>query len=443
MSSFCKITIGKTPGATRANAMYITRAGACAQWETRNIPDEEHLGITREDQRRSIADYLCEYAEQGRGERRDYRAVLSFDRPVERDQAMRLASEWLDATKFKSNPALYAFHTNTDNPHVHVLVTARDSAGKKLDLSDRQYQSFDKAWAKIYEREIERGVEATHSEKHREKRQWKQQYGTQRREGKERSVIVEELGAVPRDTPSIVKFYRGKRRDDETRITESLGRESEFLRRVQEDHRNAGPEAGHERGGHPAAGSDAARTRPAAEAVLGSLREAEGRAGVLHAADRGVEAAEVQPQEAIRDGARRAHEEVDGGVRGAEAGLRRFCEAGDREGRGECEGQRKERGGNLHQLRARVTERLRAGVAGRGVEALRRAVYAIGQRLKQIPDKLGIIRKEFREWRGEIWEKVIGKAYQSGIDDVGGAKGLGDGSPGGKKGERDRGGWER
>jgi len=71
-------------------------------------------------------------------------------------------------------------------------------------------------------------------------------------------------------------------------------------------------------------------------------------------------------------------------------------------------------------------------------------MYAIGQRIGQIPDELGITRKEFREWRGEIWEKVIGKEYQPGIDDVGGAKGLRDSSPGGgKKRERDRGGWER
>ena len=73
------------------------------------------------------------------------------------------------------------------------------------------------------------------------------------------------------------------------------------------------------------------------------------------------------------------------------------------------------------------------------------AVHAIGQRIRKIPDELGIIRKEFREWRGEIWEKVIGKAYQPGIDDVGGAKGLGDAGSGGsgRKQERDRGGWER
>src|ERR1700688_924105 len=109
--SFCKITIGRTPGGTGDYAMYITRTDACAEWQTRNIPNEEHLGITREDQRRSIADYLCAYAEQGRGERRDYRAVLSFDRPVAGERAMRMAGEWLVATEFKANPTLYALHT--------------------------------------------------------------------------------------------------------------------------------------------------------------------------------------------------------------------------------------------------------------------------------------------------------------------------------------------
>ena len=51
--------------------------------------------------------------------------------------------------RFRDNPALYACHTNTDNLHIHVLVTARDTEGRKLDLSDRQYKSFDKAGAKI------------------------------------------------------------------------------------------------------------------------------------------------------------------------------------------------------------------------------------------------------------------------------------------------------
>ncbi len=75
------------------------------------------------------------------------------------------------------------------------------------------------------------------------------------------------------------------------------------------------------------------------------------------------------------------------------------------------------------------------------------AMYIIEQRLKQIPDKLGIIAHEFREWRGEIWEKVTGKPYRPGIEDSGGGKGFADSSSshgGGRKIEPDRvGGWDR
>jgi hypothetical protein len=70
----------------------------------------------------------------------------------------------------------------------------------------------------------------------------------------------------------------------------------------------------------------------------------------------------------------------------------------------------------------------------------------IEQRLKQIPDQLGIIAHEFREWRGEIWEKLTGKPYRPGIDDSGGWKGLADSDSrgGGRKSEPDRGGgWDR
>ena len=408
MSSFCKITIGKTPGATRANAMYITRHGACAVWETRNVPDEEHLGITRDDQRRSIADYLCEHAEQGRGERRDYRAVLSFDREVDSGKAMDMAKEWLEETKFRGNPTLVAFHSNTDNPHVHVLVTARDGSGKKLDLSDRQYKSFDKAWAKIYEREIERGVEKDHSEKSGEKTRWKQQYGTERRQGKERAAIVAELGPVPRDTPTIGQFYREQRSHDESRLADSLGRESQLLRRIQEDHRETGlTDSG--------TGDRTAGTNEPAREVLGSLQEAEGRAGVLRPADRGDEAAEVQPAEAIRDGARRGETEAREGVRAAQLELQGVCAGGDRQSGRESQGGTGKRRGDLRELRARVTERFREGVAGRGVEALGRAVRAIEERLKRIPDQLGIVKQQLRAWKADVWQRVTGQPYGSRI----------------------------
>jgi hypothetical protein len=128
-------------------------------------------------------------------------------------------------------------------------------------------------------------------------------------------------------------------------------------------------------------------------------------------------------------------------------GYEESCQTGDREGGRESEGEREERGGHLRELRARVTEGLRGGLADRGAEAVKRAVRVIEQRLKQIPDQLGIIRHEFQEWRGEVWERVTGKPYRPGIEDTGGGKGLGDSGSrggGGKKPESDRGGgWDR
>jgi len=443
MSSFCKITIGKTPGATRANAMYITREGACEVWETHNVPDEEHLGITREDQRGSIADFLCEYAEQGRGERRDYRAVLSFDREVESDQAMAMAKEWIEDTRFRDNPALYAFHTNTDNPHIHVLVTARDIGGKKLDLSDRQYKSFDKAWAKIYDRDIERGVQKNHNEKCDETTSWKQEYAGQRESGRERDEIVAELGNIPRDSPTIGEYYQEKRAHDEQSLADSLGHESGLLRGVQEDHREPGLESREPGGADPGVGGSSPGPEQPAPEVRGSLQDAEARVNVLRSASEPGQGAALPAEEAIRDRAGRAEAEIAGNLHRAEGAIRGDCEAGDRQGRQECEGERAERGGNLQELCDRLTERFRESVA-RGVDGLRDAVRSLGQTLKRVPEIKEAVQEQFREWKEAVWERVTGKPYHQELEDSSGGRG-GPGRGGqGESGEPDRGGdWER
>jgi len=449
MSSFCKITIGKTPGATHANAMYITRNGACEVWETHNVPDEEHLGITREDQRGNIADYLCEYAEQGRGERRDYRAVLSFDRDVEPEQAMEMAKEWIEGTRFRNNPALYAFHSNTDNPHIHVLVTARDMDGRKLDLSDRQYKSFDKAWAKIYDRDIERGVEGRHSEKCDETTSWKQDYAQQRESGREREEIVAELGNIPRDRPTIAEYYQEKRAHDEQSLADSLGHEHGLLRGVQEGDREPGP---YDRGAGPdsrdAAGADPGSREDARGAdgptreVCGSLQEAEAQLAVLRGADQENDRGALPAPEAIRDGAGRAQESDIEDVQGAELALRSDCEAGDRQGRRECEGERAERGGNLQEICERLTERFRACVA-QGLDGLRDAVQSLGQALKRVPEIKEAVQEQFREWRETVWEHVTSQPYHRQLEDSGEGRGGSGGRGRGEDNEPDRGGWER
>jgi len=409
MSSFCKITIGKTPGATRANAMYITRSGACEVWETRNVPDEEHLGITREDQRGSIADYLCELAEEGRGQRRDYRAVLSFDCEVEPERAMEMAEEWIEATPFRDNPALYACHTNTDNLHIHVLVTARDTEGHKLDLSDREYKSFDKEWAKVYDRELERGANNEHSRKCEATQSWKEEYAAQRDSGRDREEIVAELGNIPRDTPTISEYYQEKRTHDEQSLADSLGHEHGLLRGVQEDYRGAGPESGEPSREDPGARDDGRGTDRPTDEVRGSLQDVEDQLAVLRDTEEGSRGTALPAQEAIRDGAGRAQEETLGDVQGAERTLRGDCEAGDRQGRQECEGERAERGGNLQELCAQLAEGFRERVA-HGIEELRDAFHSIGEALKSLPELKEIVQ-EFREWRDAAWERVTRQSY--------------------------------
>ena len=427
--------------------MYITRSGACEVWETRNVPDEEHLGITREDQRASIADYLCELAEEGRGQRRDYRAVLSFDCEVEPERAMKMAEEWIRATPFRDNPALYACHTNTDNLHIHVLVTARDMEGHKLDLSDREYKSFDKEWAKVYDRELERGADTEHSWKCDETQSWKEEYAAHRDSGRDREAIVAELGNIPRDSPTISEYYQEKRTHDEQSLADSLGHEHGLLRGVQEGDRESGPDdqgvgsESREPGGKdPGTRDDNRGAEWPAEQVRGSLQDAEDRLAILRDTGEGSRGTALPAQEAIRDGAGRAQEETLGDVQRAERALRSDCETGDRQGCGECEGEREERRGNLQELCSQLAEGFRDRVA-HGIEELRDACHSIGEALKQLPELKEIVQ-EFREWRAAAWERVTGQSYGREQGESESSKGQSKKLDGGRGHNRDD-GWSR
>ena len=300
-------------------------------------------------------------------------------------------------------------HTNTDNLHIHVLVTARDTEGHKLDLSDREYQSFDKEWAKVYDRELERGADTEHSRKCDETQSWKEEYAAQRESGRDREKIVAELGNIPRDSPTISEYYQEKRSHDEQSLADSLGHEHGLLRGVQEDHRGVGPESGEPGREDPGARDDGRGTDRPTDEVRGSLQDVEDQLAVLRDAGEGGRRAALPAQEAIRDGAGRAQEETLGDVQGAERTLRSDCEAGDRQGRRECEGERAERGGNLQELCAQLAEGFRERVA-HGIEELRGAFHSLGEALKSLPELKEIV-KEFREWRDAAWERVTGQSY--------------------------------
>src|SRR6185503_159248 len=65
-------------------------------------------------------------------------------------------------------------HRDTDHPHVHLYLHARQVDGKKIYMTRQAYASIDERWAKIYsEFAGERSVYVEHLRKKEETRQWK------------------------------------------------------------------------------------------------------------------------------------------------------------------------------------------------------------------------------------------------------------------------------
>lgn len=231
--AFCKVSSCKEAGKTAANARYITRQPACDRWETRHVDQERILGATPREQRQDVARELGRMADAGRGERKSYRTVLSFERPVSSEKALEMAREFLEKTPFRDNPALLAVHRNTDHVHVHINVAARDVHGHKLHLARNQYESFYKTWERIYDREMkrERGQPERKIESLRE---WRRQYGELRRQGMEPARIKEIIGRPP--TKSRDDLYRNncgvyhirKNERERTRLNERLDKGRTF-----------------------------------------------------------------------------------------------------------------------------------------------------------------------------------------------------------------------
>jgi predicted nuclease with TOPRIM domain len=105
----------------------------------RNYPSE----VTEARDYDELRDRLEEYAEQqeaeelqrprrGGGETRThYKAILSFEREIDTEQALEMADEYLDR-EFPDARAIAVVHQDTDNTHVHVHIQASDVHDEKL-----------------------------------------------------------------------------------------------------------------------------------------------------------------------------------------------------------------------------------------------------------------------------------------------------------------------
>lgn len=114
-----------------------------------------------------------EELEKAKGGRTHYRVILSFDVPATNSQIRDLTKQFLKET-FPKAIAFGAIHRDTEHPHVHLFLHARQVDGKKIYLSRQEYASIDEKWAKIYsEFASERSVYVEHLRKKEETKQWK------------------------------------------------------------------------------------------------------------------------------------------------------------------------------------------------------------------------------------------------------------------------------
>src|SRR6266404_421691 len=114
-----------------------------------------------------------EQFEKAKGGRTHYRLILSFDVPASNSQIRELTNEFLKET-FPKAIALGGIHRDTEHPHVHLYLHARQIDGRKIYLAKNQYTSIDEKWAKIYsEFAGERSVYVQHLRKKEETKQWK------------------------------------------------------------------------------------------------------------------------------------------------------------------------------------------------------------------------------------------------------------------------------
>jgi hypothetical protein len=156
--TFCRFQVGRT-GKSAHYLRYILRTPALGSgppgiW-TRHLP-EEVTGVADPDLlARNLLAYgwLVEVRAQAaypedRG-RTHYRAMVSFETPLEEAVMGRLMTQWLEAC-FPRQPAIAVLHRNTAFRHIHLWIAARDTQGRQLNLRAAAYRQLDERWNRLY-----------------------------------------------------------------------------------------------------------------------------------------------------------------------------------------------------------------------------------------------------------------------------------------------------
>jgi len=443
MSAVCKVTCGKTVGGTGANARYITRERACDRWETRHVSEYELMGATDRDRRHAAAQQMDRLAASERGNRRDYRVILSFEKEVSSDKALAMAKEFLDKSHFRNNPALLAVHRNTEHIHVHILMAARKLDGLKLDMNRSMYESFDKLCAKIYQREMgrEQSREAV-TERHRKAvlnreislAEWRRRYGQLRREGLTPAEIRQTIGERPTGrSTSLAATHIRRDEHEKGRIAERLQAAGATLGRSQatigKEAEHAGPaDRRHARTGAADRGASrgpglARGGERAADAPLCGIAGLAGRAGAaVRDHDRAAERGLAHFLRDLGGGVEREVDRIVCALADARGHHGRLVEQLERQlarlerSRESAPDRSTGRSGRLRADCDRVRGRLGARLGeNAGRLTFKENVYPLLRTLEKYLDRLSerheALREDFARIKDHLWERYTGRKW--------------------------------
>ena len=191
--TFCQFTVGSTAkGASARHVRYIAspsavRGGQADVWLKEFSPTLSEAPYT------VLIRHLCQTA--GVLEREDiighigtrkcrthYQAILSFETAFPSQQAKQMVAEWMGEAFPKARAAAF-LHRNTRHLHLHVWIAARQTDGKKINLSAQAFRRLDERWNAIYCRAANR-EEREHLLKKGETERYKQL----RREGEAKNI---------------------------------------------------------------------------------------------------------------------------------------------------------------------------------------------------------------------------------------------------------------
>jgi hypothetical protein len=180
--ALCKFNAKPRAGASGQHASYLTRESATGGNEEgiylHNLG--ELKGADYRDTRTNIVSYaearqdeeLARPTRGGGQARTHYRCILSWDRKEDTEHALKQVKDYLKEN-FPNARAVAAIHQDTGHTHAHIWIDARQTDGKKLHLSHKDYRTLDDRWAKNYARHYGQQYEHDHLAKKKETREHK------------------------------------------------------------------------------------------------------------------------------------------------------------------------------------------------------------------------------------------------------------------------------